>query len=55
MQKAKELARQGLFLGISSAAAILATESIAKEVQNAVILTVAPDGGAKYISTGAYE
>lgn len=55
MQKAKELARQGLFLGISSAAAILATESIAKEVHNAVILTVAPDGGAKYISTGAYE
>ncbi len=53
--KAKQLARKGLFLGISSAAAILATEIIAQEVTKAVILTVAPDGGAKYISTGAYE
>ncbi|MFA5421545.1 MAG: pyridoxal-phosphate dependent enzyme [Bacilli bacterium] len=55
VRKAKELARQGLFLGISSAAAILAAERVAQEVNNAVILTVAPDGGAKYISTGAYE
>lgn len=55
IKKAKELARTGLFLGISSAAAILATEMVAREVSNAVILTVAPDGGAKYISTGAYE
>lgn len=55
MRKAKDLARQGLFLGISSAAAILATEIISNEVRNAVILTVAPDGGAKYISTGAYD
>jgi cysteine synthase A len=55
MQKAKELARQGLFLGISSAAAILAPEKVALEVKNAIILTLAPDGGAKYISTGAYE
>ncbi|MDD4154586.1 MAG: pyridoxal-phosphate dependent enzyme, partial [Bacilli bacterium] len=53
--KAKQLARKGLFLGISSAAAILATEIVAQEVSKAVILTVAPDGGAKYISTGAYE
>lgn len=55
MNKAKLLARQGLFLGISSAAAILASEIVADQVKNAVILTVAPDGGAKYISTGAYE
>ncbi|MFA5762013.1 MAG: cysteine synthase family protein [Bacilli bacterium] len=55
VHKAKELARKGLFLGISSAAAIFASEIISSEVKNAVILTVAPDGGAKYISTGAYE
>ena len=55
MRKAKDLARKGLFLGISSAAAILAAEIISSEVRNAVILTVAPDGGAKYISTGAYD
>lgn len=55
MNKAKLLARQGLFLGISSAAAIVASEIVADQVKNAVILTVAPDGGAKYISTGAYE
>lgn len=55
VKKAKQLARQGLFLGISSAAAILACEMVSSEVKNAVILTVAPDGGAKYISTGAYE
>ncbi|MDD3938766.1 MAG: pyridoxal-phosphate dependent enzyme, partial [Bacilli bacterium] len=55
VKKARQLARQGLFLGISSAAAILASEIVSSEVKNAVILTVAPDGGAKYISTGAYE
>jgi cysteine synthase A len=55
MNKAKLLARQGLFLGISSAAAICASEIVADQVKNAVILTVAPDGGSKYISTGAYE
>ncbi|MFA5481399.1 MAG: cysteine synthase A [Bacilli bacterium] len=52
---ARELARQGLFLGISSGAAILAARIVANEVKNAIILTLAPDGGAKYISTGAYD
>jgi len=55
MDKVRSLAKKGLFLGISSGAAIFAAEIIASEVKNAIILTVAPDGGAKYISTGTYE
>jgi cysteine synthase A len=45
MNKAKLLARQGLFLGISSAAAILASEIVADQVKNAVIMTVVPMAG----------
>jgi cysteine synthase A len=50
------LAKKGLFLGISSGAAILAGEKIATENPNAglKILVVAPDGGIKYMSMDIY-
>jgi cysteine synthase A len=54
--KANALAQKGYFLGISSAAAILAAEKIATEnaPKGLRILAVSPDGGIKYMSMGIY-
>jgi cysteine synthase A len=56
VKKAHDLALKGLFLGISSGAAILAAEEIAKENpgKGLKILAVSPDGGIKYMSMGIY-
>ena len=42
----RELAKNGLFLGISSAAVVLA----GKRIKKGKILVIAPDGGLKYLS-----
>jgi len=52
--KANELAKQGLFFGVSTAATILACEALAKEVKNKVMLTIACDSGWKYLSMDIY-
>jgi cysteine synthase A len=54
--KANDLAKQGLFVGISAAANLLAMESYAKAhaQENLTIVTVFPDGGSKYMSLGIY-
>jgi len=56
IEKVNSLAKKGVFLGISSGAAILAGEKIATENPNAglKILVVAPDGGIKYMSMDIY-
>jgi cysteine synthase A len=56
VKKAHDLALKGLFLGISSGAAILGAEEIAKENpgKGLKILAVSPDGGIKYMSMGIY-
>lgn len=54
-EKAKELALQGLFLGISSAAAICGALEICQRVTNKSILVICPDGGQKYMSLGVYN
>jgi cysteine synthase A len=54
VNKAGELALKGWFLGISSAAAILAAEKLANETTGKSILALAPDGGIKYMSMGIY-
>lgn len=48
--------KKGVFLGISSGAAILGAEKIASENPGKClrILAVSPDGGIKYMSTGIY-
>lgn len=48
------LAKEGLLLGISSGAAILASKKIAKMHKGAQIICICPDGGIKYLSTGIY-
>lgn len=48
------LAREeGLFVGISSAAAVLAALQIASELDEGVVVTVLPDAGYKYLSDKA--
>ncbi|MEK6570651.1 MAG: pyridoxal-phosphate dependent enzyme, partial [Bacteroidota bacterium] len=47
----KLLAREeGLFVGVSSGAAMAVSLRVAKEISEGVIVTVFPDGGEKYLS-----
>lgn len=52
---AKYLGVKGLFLGISSCAAIAAAYDISKSCKNKKILAICPDGGNKYLSLGVYN
>ncbi|HPT88968.1 MAG TPA: cysteine synthase A [Bacilli bacterium] len=55
-QETKRLAKEGLFLGVSSGAAIKVGYSLLKEVGNdKIILVIAPDGGLKYLSLGVFD
>lgn len=48
---ARELARvEGLFVGISAAAAVAAAVDVARELENGVVVTILPDSGLKYLS-----
>ncbi|RPI07092.1 MAG: cysteine synthase family protein [Ignavibacteriae bacterium] len=48
---ARQLAREeGMFVGISSGAALAASLRIASEIESGVIVTIFPDGGARYSS-----
>jgi len=48
----KKLAKEeGLFLGISSGAAVHAAIELAKKLQRGVIVAISPDGGEKYLSS----
>jgi len=52
----KAASREGLFLGISSGANIAAAIKVARELgEGKKVVTVSPDGGEKYLSTGLYE
>ncbi len=46
---------EGLFLGISSGAAIHAAVRLAEKLQKGVIVTIAPDGGEKYLSSPVWD
>lgn len=56
MKFAKEIyLKEGLFLGISSAANIMAALQIAKKIgTDKTVVTIAPDGGEKYISNEVF-
>ena len=47
--------REGIFVGMSSGAAMLASLEIAKELTEGVIVTIFPDRGEKYLSTKLFS
>jgi S-sulfo-L-cysteine synthase (O-acetyl-L-serine-dependent) len=50
-EMAKRLAREeGLFVGISAAAAVAGALDVARELETGIVVTVLPDGGYKYLS-----
>src|SRR5678816_2726202 len=46
----RQLARQGLFVGISSGGALAGALRVARDASDAVIVAIFPDGGEKYLS-----
>lgn len=59
-EKAYEMARQiirkeGIFVGMSSGAAMYAALEIAKKIDSGTIVVVFPDSGDKYLSTGLFQ
>jgi cysteine synthase B len=52
----REIAKkEGILVGESSGAALWACLKIAREIENAFIVTVFPDGGSNYFSTRLWE
>ena len=52
---ARQLARtEGILAGHSSGAALWAAGEVARRIGHGVIVTVLPDGGDRYLSTGLY-
>ncbi len=59
-EEAFEMARriakeEGIFVGMSSGAAMLASIELAKELESGVIVCIFPDRGEKYLSTTLFE
>jgi len=55
-EMARFLARQeGLFVGVSAAAAVTAVIQVARQIDEGVIVTVLPDNGFKYLSEHFWE
>lgn len=51
-ETARRLAKEeGLFLGMSSGAAVAAALRLARELERGLIVAIAPDGGERYLST----
>ena len=46
---------EGLFVGFSAGAAVHAALRVAQGLEAGVVVTVLPDGGTKYVSTGLYS
>ncbi len=55
-EMARRLARTaGLFVGFSAGAAVHGAVRVAQELDSGVVVTLLPDGGAKYVSLGLFE
>jgi cysteinyl-tRNA synthetase len=55
-ETARRLAREeGLFLGMSSGAAVAVALRLARETDSGLILAIAPDSGERYLSTALYS
>ncbi len=55
IETARKLAKQGLFVGISSGANVFASLKIAKKLKNKKIVTVLPDSADRYYSTELFK
>jgi cysteine synthase len=52
----RRLARQaGLFVGLSSGAAMAGAIEVASTLEEGVVVTLMPDDGSKYISLGLFD
>lgn len=52
----RRLAREaGLFVGFSAGAAVHGAIEVARELENGVVVTLLPDGGAKYVSLELFD
>lgn len=59
-EDAFEMSRQivmneGIFVGMSSGAALIAATEVAKEIESGVIVVIFPDRGEKYLSTDLFQ
>jgi cysteine synthase B len=55
-EMARQIAKQeGVFVGMSSGAALYAAIEIAKQIESGVIVTIFPDRGEKYLSTNLFS
>jgi cysteine synthase B len=53
---ARRLAREeGVFVGISAAAAVLASLRVARKIQEGIVVTILCDGGSRYLSEGFWQ
>jgi cysteine synthase B len=52
---ARKLAEIGIFVGLSSGAAMAGAVRCATEIEKGVIVVLSPDGGWKYLSSEAWS
>jgi cysteine synthase B len=53
---ARQIAHQeGIFVGMSSGAALFAARQVASEIDSGTIVTIFPDRGEKYLSTALFK
>jgi cysteine synthase B len=56
LEMARRLAREeGLFVGLSAAAAVDAALQVGRELEEGVVVALLPDSGVKYLSLGLFE
>jgi len=56
LELARQLARrEGLFVGMSSGAALLAARVVASEIERGTVVMILPDRGEKYLSTSLFS
>jgi cysteine synthase B len=51
----RKLSSLGLFVGLSTGAAMAGAARCANDIESGVIVVVSPDGGWKYLSSGAWS
>lgn len=52
---ARQIVKEGIFVGMSSGAAMYAATEVAKKIDSGVIVVIFPDRGEKYLSTDLFK